>query len=148
MKQAITLFLAMFLSCIPTFGQGSGTSQTITFSSGGSVELAESLGGTIVISGLDYDCVEFTRYTGWDVGFVGDSSCHHLWVYALEADVNPSRGYTTLQYCQCGCTTTTNEARLCEKCYRGEVRARFNGWDLVVKEESTYSKLLKKQPKN
>jgi hypothetical protein len=151
MKKAI-LSTALFLACLSVFGQGDSTNFTITFTSGKGVDIIEATTsttgtGVITITGAAYDCVPFTRYTAWNVGFEGDTLCEHDWVYANEEDVNEERNYTTLEYCQCGCTSSTNEARLCEKCYRGEVRVRFDGWDVVVKEESAYSKLHKKAQK-
>lgn len=106
--------------------------------------------GFITITGAGYDCVPFSRHTEWESSFEGDTACTHAWVYAEEQDVNNISGLhiSTDVYCPCGCSTTTSEARICEKCYRGEFRVRFDGFDMVMREESAYSKLRRKAPKN
>lgn len=141
------------------FGQKDSTHYTITFNSGDSFELQEgdtslqivSTAGTgITILGAGYDCVAFTRYSEWRHEFAGDSLCAHSWVYAEEWDVNNILpfGISTAMYCPCGCSTQTSEARICERCFRGEFRVRYEGFDMVIREESTYSRLRKKAPKN
>ena len=129
---------------IPTF-----TTATTEIGAGNGVEV-ERNGDYITITWAAYYCIPFSRHTAWESSFEGDTACTHAWVYAEEQDVNNINGLhiSTDLYCPCGCSTATSEARICEKCYRGEFMVRFDGFDMVMREESAYSKLRRKAPKN
>lgn len=158
MKKTIALTMLLF-ACLQMFGQveimGAGISISydtsiveppiFTTEFVNSDNLQFSTNGdqvTIRILGA-HDCIPFTRHTKWAAFPKGIEECDHSWVYAAEDDVNVKQEFQTMQFCQCGCTVTTNEARICSKCYRHETRTRFDGWDLVVKEDSEYMKILK-----
>lgn len=158
MKKAITL-CAMLSMATFALAQGDSTLHhsvdlqpnfTTEVVPGDGISITAS-GTFITITGAGFDCVPFTRFTDWQANFQGDSTCTHAWVYAEEQDVNEvAKPYITLEYreCPCGCSSQTSEARICERCFRGEFRVRFEGFDIVMREESAYSRLRKKAPKN
>ena len=148
MKKA-AIFYAMFTMATFAFGQGLDPKFTTEILPGNLVSISQN-DAEITIVGAHYDCVAFTRYSDWRHEFAGDSLCVHSWFYAEEWDVNnilPFR-ISSGMYCPCGCSTQTSEARICKRCFRGEFRVRYEGFDMVIREESTYSRLRKKAPKN
>lgn len=149
MKKAITL-CGLWAMATFAFAQGDSTLHYAADYPTGDGIIISTSGTGITIVGAGYDCVAFTRYSEWRHEFAGDSLCAHSWVYAEEWDVNNILpfGISTDMYCPCGCSTQTSEARICERCFRGEFRVRYEGFDMVIREESTYSRLRKKAPKN
>lgn len=86
--------------------------------------------------GANYELKPVVKFTAWHVGFEGVEGCVHSWFNWAECvPFKPSGEMNTVMRCEAGRNTITNEARLCEKCFRGEVRAVFQGWDIVVESE-------------
>lgn len=85
-------------------------------------------------------CVPYTKHSEWAPS--DTMTCIHDWVDAEWDDVNWNSHITTLQYCQCVCESTYNEARICRSCLFLQNRTTTKGQHFETY-ESEFAKLLK-----
>jgi hypothetical protein len=147
MKNALLLtllFLAICASAQQTLstyiGASAYTSDTIWHTLTGANQTSRLTLGY----GKNVDCQPFESFSDWEVKSKGVSTCNHSWQYAEYEDVNAETGITNAVYCPCGCTWHENQARICAKCFRHELRVITRGYNQVPKPLSDYKKLLGK----